>query len=404
MMKYLKIPLLCLIVLSAAGCAFQTPMTGKVTVTKAQPGTEIENFSLYYSLPRTVLDISMIVDKTVTRPGPFAAYAERFLGVPGVVNAETVEYSIVEVKTSSHPEKDPEQIFLLNPQGNSYGSKVSLTAEGIIRGINIPINTDLTISQVSAADLRELQFDNPEYPDLTLRKNFEPIPDTIFRIVRTDTSFYRLPLIRKVESQKTLLEQAEEAADVLMKIRTTRFNLLNGELFDQLDSPVVFPEGTAIEVIMRELSLLEQDYQSLFTGRSQTTRETYHFSYTPVGTDLTEEATICYFSSIYGVSEERTGNGEPVTIHLSRSLLNQSEPIRFNEGTEKDPKEKGLAYRIPEVVKVEINRLGKSLFVREMLIAQCGPVGFIPPEVLADDQTAVEYYPAFGSIKNIFRR
>ena len=66
---------------------------------------------------------------------------------------------------------------------------------------------------------------------------------------------------------------------MLMKIRTTRFNLLNGELFDQLDSPVVFPEGTAIEVIMRELNLLEQDYQSLFTGRSQTTRETYHFSY-----------------------------------------------------------------------------------------------------------------------------
>ncbi|MFO7616509.1 MAG: DUF4831 family protein [Bacteroidales bacterium] len=403
-MKYLKIPLLCLIALSAAGCAFQKPLTGKVTVDKAQSGLTVDHYALFYSLPRTVLDISVVVDKTITRPGPFAAYAERFLGIPGVVNAESVEYAIVEVKAASHPEKDPDQTYLLKTHGHAYGARVSLTADGIIRGVNIPINTDLTISQVTVADLREAKFDNPEYPELTLRKNFEPVPDTIFRIVRTDTSFYRLPLIRKVEGQKTLLAQAEEAASVLMKIRSSRFAILNGDIFDSLDSPVAFPEGSSLEVILRELGLLEQDYMSLFTGRSQTTRETHHFTYTPLGADLSEESTLCYFSRLYGISEERAGNGEPVTISLSRSVLNRAEPIRFDEGTDKAPREKGLAYRIPEQARVEVNRLGQNLFAREMLIAQCGTVGFIPPGVLADDKTAIEFYPAYGSIKNIFRR
>ncbi len=386
------------------GCLPFHEIPSKVTARKVDAGITVKDYAVYYSLPRTVIDLEVVVDKKITRPGPFAAYAERFLGLPGVPTRETTVYSISEIRVSSHAERDPGQMYRMETEGKNSGSCISLTADGLIRGINLPVNPEVAVSQEAAQKLFEKQFDYPKYPDLTMRKHTEPLPDTIYRVVRTDTSFIRIPLLRKLEGQKSLLNQAEEAAEVLMKLREGRFKLLNGEYAYVENDGTRLPENESLEVVIRELAAMEEAYVSLFAGRTQTEREVVKFTYTPLGHSPTESAILFSFSPQGGIEAPESGTAERVVIELSRNDISAMDEVQWADEDPKAPRLQGLAYRMPEKSRVEIKKSGETLFAREFLVAQCGRVDFVPESLLKDGNISIEFYPAYGSIKNIFRR
>ncbi|MFA6129169.1 MAG: DUF4831 family protein [Bacteroidales bacterium] len=402
-MNNLKSTLILIAVLGVTGCALQTELNSQTRVRKVEANLSASDYAMYYSLPRTVFTIEVVVDKKVTKPGPFAAYAERFLGLAGVPTRESVEYSMVEIRVNTYPEKDPGQMYRIETEGKPFGAHVSLTADGLIRGINLPVSPDVAVSQQATQHLSERVFDFPQYPDLTLRKNYEPIPDTVYRLVRTDTSFVKIPVIRKVEDQKSILLQAQEAATNLMSLREGRFRLLNGDYAYKENDGSRLPEGASLEVIVRELAIMEDGYVSLFAGRSQTNRQTLKFEYTPKGQGLVETFTLCSFSAGNGVEAPETSGAEPVVLQLSRVDVNPMDQLQWT-GDSKSPKVPGLAFRIPEKTRVEIKKGIEISFAREFLVAQYGRVDYVPASVLSDPATAIEFYPSFGSIKNIFRR
>jgi hypothetical protein len=402
-MKKLKFFLILIVILAGAGCAVQTDMYSKTRIRKVEPGLNASDYAMYYSLPRTVFDIEVVVDKKITKPGPFAAYAERFLGLTPVPTQESTEYSIVEIRVNTHAEKDPGQMYRIETEGKPFGARVSLTAEGLIRGINLPINPEVAVSQGAAQKQSERQFDFPQYTDLTLRKNTEPIPDTVYRLVRTDTSFIKIPLIRKEVNQKSLLLQAQEAADVLMALREGRFKQLNGEYAFVDNDGSRLPELTSLQVIVQELAIMEEGYVSLFAGRTQTERSTMTFTYTPNGQGMVENSTLFSFSRGSGIEAPELPGADPVVMQFSKADTNPMDQVQWTDDT-KSPKIPGLAFRMPEKTKVEIKKAGELVFAREFLVAQYGRTDFIPASMLTDESTAIEFYPAFGSIKNIFRR
>lgn len=393
-----------MLILAGAGCALQTGISSKTRVRKVEPGLNATDYAMYYSLPRTVFDIEVIVDKKITKPGPFAAYADRFLGLKDVPTRLSVEYSIVEIRVNTHPEKDPGQMYLIETEGKPFGARVSLTPEGLIRGINLPVNPEAVVSPEAFQHLTKREINFPEYTDLTLRKSTEPIPDTVYRLVRTDTSFLKIPLIRKEENQKSLLLQANEAATVLMKLREGRFKLLNGEYAYVENDGSRLPEGTTLETIVNELAVMEDGYVSLFAGRTQTERETMKFAYTPNGPDGTEIHTLFTFSSGRGLEAPEVGGAEAVVMQLTRENANPMDGIQWAEENPKSSRVPGLAFRMPEKALVEIKKAGEVVFSREYLVAQYGRIDFVPSVLLADEAVSVEFYPAYGSIKNIFRR
>ena len=381
----------------------QSEMSSGTRVRKVEAGLKAGDYAMYYSLPRTVFDIEIVVDKKITKPGPFAAYADRFLGLSGVPTRESVVYSIVEVRVNTHSEKDPAQMYRIETEGKPVGARVSLTADGLIRGINLPVSPDVAVSQEAIQRLSERQFDFPKFTDLTLRKSTEPIPDTIYRLVRTDTSFIKIPIIRLEENQKSLPLQAKEAADNIMALRTGRFKLLNGDYAYKENDGTRIPEGTSLEVIIRELAVMEDGYVSLFAGRTQTERETMKFAYTPTGQGLVETFNLCSFSVANGVEAPEAAGAQPVVLQMTKGDANLMDQIQWTDDP-KAPKIPGLAYRIPEKTRVEINKAREQIFSREFLVAQSGRIDFVPAAVLSSESTSIEFYPAFGSIKNIFRR
>jgi hypothetical protein len=188
-----------------------------------------------------------------------------------------------------------------------------------------------------------------------------------------------------------------------MKLRDGRFKLLNGDYAYVENDGSRLPEGTSLEVIVNELAVMEEGYVSLFAGRSQTERETMNFVYTPNGQGLVETFTLFSFSRDGGIEAPEAGGADPVAIQLSKEDTNPMDQIQWADDS-KSSKIPGLAYRMPEKARVEIKRAGELAFAREFLVAQYGRIDFIPASMLTDESASIEFYPAYGSIKNIFRR
>lgn len=399
-----------LLVMGAAvwmtGCTPQEVVVNNTRVEKLLPGTPPGLQATDYALPRTVIGVEIVVEKTVTKPGPFAAYAERYLGVTEVPTRELTEYRILEVRLKTRAERDPDQVYRIFSEGVSPAGRIGLNQQGVLTGINMPpLPADHHLPAGTRA-VTPKKAEEPGYPDLTLRKNTEPMLDTIYRVVRTDTSFMRLPLLESQISQKNLSNQAEEAANVIMKLRKRRFYLMTGEYAYRSEVRTPMPEGGALEVIVRELAQMEYDYVSLFVGRTLTSREIVSFSFVPDGEGSTETDELFVFSRFRGILPAGNSNGDPVRITLDKTYdpKDMYTTADYELSSAKTPVNKGVAYRIPGKARVSLILNNEQLVSQELLIAQYGVVQFLPASLFENTRTAIEFHPELGLVKNIFSR
>jgi len=399
-LTFILIPIL----FALGACTTTEYFINKTKVEKLVPGSRPSLSGVDYALPLTVLDVEVIAEKTITKPGPFAEYAERYLGVSEVPTREKTEWLIKDIALMSHAERDPDQVYRVETEGISKAGMIQLDDRGIITGVNVAIEAHESYPHKIYQQSENHQAFVPEYSDLTIRKNTEPMMDTIYRVVRTDTSFTRLPLLKSQVSQKTLMNQAEEAANLIMKLRKRRFFLLTGEYAYRPDVQTPMPEGTALEIIVRELAQLEYDYVSLFVGRTITETKRLKFSYTPKGTGQTEADDLFVFSRFRGILPAGNSNGDPVRIQLTK-VYNVGEMYsntEFVDEGEKTEIVKGFAYRIPGQAEVSLSLNNEDIIKMPLLIAQYGVIQYLPSKLFEQENVGVEYHPQTGLVKHIF--
>jgi len=380
------------------------PLVSTASVEKVEQGNEYQDFAATYALPRTTLHVKVVAEKLVTKPGPFAAYAERYLGIAKVPTRETNEWSISSVCISSSGEKDPGQIYRISSEGASRADRIQLDSEGVLLGVNLSPETvlrpglkDIYISQ--AGDLVI-----PGYSDLTLRKNTEPMLDTSYQMVRTDTSFIRLPILKEQISTKTLMNQAEEAANVIMTLRERKYHLMNGEFVIE-EGLIPLPDGPGLTIMFEEMTKLENDYVSLFIGRTMTETKTFDYSFTPGNQNTKEVSDLFSFSSFSGVLPAGNSNGDPVklTVNPITEFAGQADNVNSDYSGE-DTAGKGLAYRLPGKANVTVSRDSEELVKKTLLIAQYGVVKFLPQLLLAQPDIMIRMHPELGSIEGIYEK
>ena len=392
-----------------ASCTTTDVIVSKTRVNKLNAGSLPSLSGIDYALPMTVLDVNVVAQKVITKPGPFAEYANRYLGVTNVPTREQTEWTIKEIKLSSHSERDAEQIYRIEAEGASIAGMVQLDERGIIMGVNMPMDIHQLSDEKFYHQIQSRLADLPEYSDLSIHKNTEPMLDTIFRVVRTDTSFTRLPVLKSQVSQKTLMNQAEEAANLIMKLRKRRFYLLTGEYAYRPDVRTPMPEGKALEVIVRELAQLEYDYVSLFVGRTITETESFQFSYTPEGKGQTEANDLFVFSKFRGVLPAGNSNGDPVKIELNRvsnpsTIYSNNEYFVANEEKNEVELTKGLAYRIPGQTQVTLILNKETIINKSLLIAQYGIIQFLPVHYMSQPNIMMRFHSELGSLDGIYKK
>jgi hypothetical protein len=312
-----------------------------------------------YSLPQTVLEVRIDFEKSTYLPGPYRSYSGRFLGMSEFIEEEKSMWEIKGVRVSAHNEPDPLHYYSLNIlKGNLQIERYfKMISEGLVIDPMGVIFSN-TIMPLNMTD----EF--PQMVDFSMKKNQVEISDTLFKTVIRDSSFVKIPILRKQKDAKTLEQKAEEAANLIIKIRKRRLKLMTGEY-------EVFPDGKALEISVEELNKLEKEYLALFIGKVY--RESYSRSFFVVPAGGSEKTTIAGFSGEKGILPIKSAEGK--SIELILKPINEF-PFDFDEIDE--IKGNTLYYRVPSTCSVQISSQEELLYEGRISVFQAGNVLPLP--------------------------
>jgi len=351
---------------------------------------------IFYALPRTVVNIEVMIDRVENYKGPYAEYALRYLGLQNVVMANSVVFRISGINITTSAEPDPGQYYFVK-----LGDKLSKTEKsgllclnesGLILGI-LPADLDTVgriIRVIKGKDGITLTEKDvfPEifkyYADISV---FEKI-DTIIRKVSIDTLTLERQILKRTMVEKSPEQKAREAADFISRIKDNRFNLLTGY------QEVSYNQET-LEYMDTQLKLLEKEYMKLFTGISIHKSYTHEYKYIPLPNQINVEVPILKFLSSGGVMDLDRIGGKVVTIKVQR-VGNTNRVAGYLNRAPEETKSRGFYYRIPELARVTVKQGDGLIEQTQCLINQLGVVTYLPVS-----GWKVKFHEETGGIKGV---
>jgi uncharacterized protein YktA (UPF0223 family) len=324
-------------------------------------GEEPEKFSqrFIYSLPQTVLEVKMEFEKTIYLPGPYRHYAEKYLGISKYIKEENTLWDITGVQVSQFSEPDPLKYFSVNILKGSFDASkyFDLASQGFV--------IDPLTALSSNSDLPVIN--QPEMPavlEFSMKRSHKEKTDTLYKTVITDSSFVKIPILRKQKEAKTIEQKAEEAANLIIKIRKRRLKLVTGEY-------ALFPEGKALEIAIEELNKTEQEYISLFTGKTYTESYSRSFFIVPSGNE--EKTVFMNFSESKGIVLKESTDGKAVSIEVK-----PNESFSFGLSGIEQTQNNTLYYRIPATCSVLVTKADRLLYEGRISVFQAGSLFPLP--------------------------
>ncbi|HDP75373.1 MAG TPA: DUF4831 family protein [Bacteroidales bacterium] len=338
------------------------------TIQVEQIGKTIDDkkIAVYYTLPRTVVNVKVVCSQCEYIPGPYAEFAKKFLGIEGVSNTKKVEYFISKIDIETHSETDPYAIFAVYPSGKGYGNYLRLSATGLILPVNQAVDSKtITLSH-------DLKTDKVIFKDLSPNPFVAEETATFYGRTLRDSVYVRVPIQRSMTVERNLEEKAKEAADFIFSIRKKRLDFLTPDV----DHPFA---GDALQVILKELQRLEDEYLALFIGIKFTHEFSQILSYVPSNAEG-ESAILFRFSESKGLLTPTDLSGRPILIELDQPEY----PENFDavKGGIDDFAVKAkldrFYYRIPVVTSMRILDGKQQLASKRLSVYQYGLLAQLP--------------------------
>jgi hypothetical protein len=355
---------LLLILLFTTGCFIIKP---SVQTVHLQDTVLTEPSGLIYALPQTVIEIKIEMLVIKTYRGPYYRFAEKYLGITGVPEENKSEWFIKSVILTTFSETDPDQYYLISPIRHTFEPEniMYLSDDGLIM--------DLKKLDAFAVESKKTNLFHKTpgilYTSPSVTRNLQYSTDTLYKTILTDTSYIRLPVLKNEMIIKTIDERAEETADYIIEIRNRIFDLLTG----QSD---FYPEGSALEFGVNRLDEMEEEYMSLFIGKTIEIPYTFDFWYVPKTGEVFENIELFEYSDKTGFKREITGSGKVVNLLIKK--VDKTGALNENLIMLPEENENRIFYRIPDIAEVEIQDGGKSVFNGRISVYQYGTVLTMP--------------------------
>ncbi len=319
-----------------------------------------------YVLPRTSLLVTIEFEKEIRIPGPYYLYTERFLGIGGAIEEQGVNHRITSIRAEAVTEPDPDHFYSINTlKGDIIVTEfVSLSEMGYV------LRPDRLYS-LSAGLQQQLPLtEYPLFTDLSVKRHLQEVTDTLYKTVITDSSYVRIPVLRKQREAKTLEQKAEEAANFIIKTRKRRFKLLAGQY-------ELFPEGDALAISVEELNRTEKEYLELFLGKRIKIQYRRSYIITPEAGSNPQVITIARFSEASGLLDPESITGKPIEMNIEP--MGTVNKLRMMGAKFPDPERlNNFYYRIPDQAEVVIGIAGEEVLRQRLSIYQAGAMVNVP--------------------------
>jgi hypothetical protein len=314
----------------------------------------------------TVFNVIVEMELTIEKPGPYAKFAGEMLGMKDVITQESEEWSIKSISIKTSEELDPSQFYIIESNMLVQTNALSLKKAGLILDINPESNGEYEVPVTA----EKAETNQSRFMDLGADEYYINQNDTVYRVVKLDTSFIKIPYLVEKKKQLGIDQLAEKAAKTLLELREGKHLILTGEAN-------VFPQSNAA---IEEMNRMEREYTALFAGKVLTERKIVFYTIIPQKDMSGKPVTLFRFSDLNGPTDASVTTGVPVTVELvpenkTKGVTFVNKPVTRGIPVNKFDK---LYYRIPDVVTVRINMGNERFYNSRKLIYQFGEVVQLP--------------------------
>jgi hypothetical protein len=332
-----------------------TPLSGNPNVTDG---------SIVYGLPLTVFDIGIEAERTVQKPGPYAAYADDLLGLKDVIKVENEHWTIKGITVKTHEELDPSEFYAIEASSIFQTNVLALKKVGLI----LELNSSLYDHESNSVGVSSKETSLQRVFDLGSDEYFESRNDTVYKLVNVDTSFIRIPYLVEKKQKLSIDQLAEKAATRLMELRDGKHMILTGE-------SNVFPQN---EAAINEINQLEKDHLELFTGKTWKEKRTFTYQVTPGKDMIGKPENVCAFSEKGG--PVKSAGKDDILVQVDFIPEHKTKELTFLSGRQKQTNH--IYYRVPEVVNARISLGNEVISTSRKLVYQMGDIVQLPANYL----------------------
>lgn len=316
---------------------------------KAYHSDSLQNTVLTYALQKSIIRMTMVVQKNSFVPGPYSEFAEKLLGAPAKQKAEE-SYRIKELGVSTSTENDWTQL---------YSIKADVPVE-LNQGLVKKYCGDWLLMP---AQQWNVAFTVPEIaPTQFLDRGTEA---TTYDKSGSNSGAPLIPVI----AEKSLERRAKDAADYVLLLRKRRTELIGA------DVEAAYASNEAIKHSLNEMKRLEDLYLSLFYGVTETSRfNSYTFTLDPDAAK--DEYLLGYLHAEKGFF--------PVGVSAGKQALPLQLKItpdtRIGFPSASNPQT--LPYRVPMGCGIKVMLGNEVLMTERLQLLQFGPTLYLPASLL----------------------
>lgn len=304
-----------------------------------------------YTLPLTSIQVEVTAEKETFFAGPYAAYAEKLLGME-VRPSDSEKTTLQEIRITPSVRADLSTVF--SADRKALETCLALSAEGLVAFRDKSDASDVVWR--FRPGLKE------DFADKGITAALKTEKKTFYKVVQTDSTFEQIPVEQEIVVKKSLEERAREAADMLLKARREKFNIATG------NTDATF-SGEALGAALDYLNGVEKEYLSLFTGYS--VKETICRTFEVEPTAEASTMPLFRLSDEGGLLEPSEGEGTAYYIDIQTVPVPEAEEGKALKGP-------FVYYRIPAVSTVSIVTGGEAVMGATVPVYQLGRIAKYP--------------------------
>lgn len=327
-------------------------------VASAQSNADPEGY-VTYSLPMTTITLDVEAVQETFYAGPYAKYAEKYLGIkPRMKDETTVQLS--QIKMTPYVEADQNCRYSVNiKKGTLNPSVFSLSAAGLV-----------TFADAKFADETVWRFpvkSDGDFSGKGVSSNLTSEATTLYKNEKKESAYNRVSVQQNMVVEKTLEQKAAETAATILDLRRQRLQIVTG------DTDATY-SGEAMGAAIGELARLEQEYMTLFVGYSEYQTQQMRFDVVPEAGRENQMYIAFRISDKNGLLPSDDMTGRPVVMEIQPQVF---EAVKVA----KEQKGEVVRYRIPSVCTVKIKNGADILLQSRVPVYQLGQESSLPVAV-----------------------
>lgn len=344
-----------------AGFAF---LTLSVAVSAQKKGNDPKGF-LTYSLPSTTITLEVEAVQEKFYAGPYAKYAEKYLGIKARQKDETT-FQLTQVKIVPYVEADQSRRYTVNvKKGTIDATFLKLSTEGLI-----------SFADGNFADESIWRFPVRSQGDFSangVTSNLTSESTTLYRNDKKESAYSKVSVQQNMIVEKSPEKRAAETADMILKLREKRYQIVTG------DTDATY-SGEAMGAAIAELTRLEEEYMMLFVGYSEVQTQVKRFEIVPDAARESQMYIAFRLSDTAGLVNADNMSGRPVVMEIVPQEFKQLSVTEQQEKT--DAKAVEAYYRIPAICTVKLIDSGDVVLQTRIPVYQLGQESSLPMNVI----------------------